>query len=65
MSITNTIIKVSPADILSRVDDAVDYHAMPRSEALKFLQELAIEIDVRIGWVIGAIREQESNGDGP
>jgi hypothetical protein len=63
MSIVNGIIKTSVADIMMRVDDVVDHRNMTRVEALRFLEEMATEIDIRIGWVREAIKDSEQQDE--
>ena len=60
MSLINTIIKTSVADIMMRVDDACDHRTMTREEALKFLEEMSNEIEIRIDWVREAIKQSEA-----
>jgi pyruvate/2-oxoglutarate dehydrogenase complex dihydrolipoamide acyltransferase (E2) component len=61
MSLINTIIKTSVTDIMMRADDATDHRVMTREEALRFLQEMAREIEVRIDWVREAIKQSEQD----
>jgi hypothetical protein len=51
VSVVHGIIKTSVHDIMRQVDDVLDYRNVTRAEALKFLQEMLIEVEVRIGWV--------------
>ena len=59
MSIINSIIKTSVADIMMRVDDAIDHRTMTREEALRFLEEMADEVEFRIDLVRRAIKQSE------
>jgi hypothetical protein len=59
MSIINSIIKTSVADIMMRVDDAIDHRTMTREEALLFLEEMADEVEFRIDLVRRAIKQSE------
>ena len=59
MHVINSIIKTSVADIMMRVDDATDHRVMTCQEALRFLEEMATEIEIRIDWVREAIKHSE------
>jgi hypothetical protein len=52
-------IRIGVYDVLRTVDDATDHRAMTRVEALKFLEQLATEIEIRIDWVREAIKRDE------
>lgn len=59
MSLINGIIKTSVADIMMRVDDACDHRSLTRVEALRFLEEMADEVEFRIDLVRRAIKQAE------
>jgi hypothetical protein len=63
MSIINSIIKTSVADIMMRVDDAIDHRTMTREEALRFLEEMADEVDFRIDLIRRAIKQSEQQDE--
>ncbi len=52
-------IRIGVSDVLQTVDDAIDHRAMTRVEALRFLEELATEIEIRIDWVRETIKRDE------
>ena len=54
-------ITISVDDILRRLDDAIDYRTMSRREALKFLERMAEEIEIRTDWVREAIKKDEGS----
>jgi hypothetical protein len=49
---------VSVDSIMREVDDAIDERAVSRDDAMKFLQSMLLQIELRMGWVRDAIREQ-------
>jgi hypothetical protein len=61
--LTNTILKTGVADILTKIDDATDHRVMSRQEALRFLEEMSFELDVRIDWVREAIKQSEQQDE--
>jgi hypothetical protein len=44
--------------IMREVDDAIDERAMSRDDAMKFLQAMLLQIELRMGWVRDAIRDE-------
>jgi hypothetical protein len=51
-------IHISVDVVLQTVDDATDHRAMTRVEALRFLEQLAEQIEIRIDWVREAIKRE-------
>jgi hypothetical protein len=60
MSIKHSIVKlVSVESIMSHVDDAIDTRACTRAEAMKFLHDMLVQVELRMGWVRDAMREEQ------
>lgn len=59
MSVKHTIVRtVSVESICQEIDDAISVDVMSRTEAMKFLSDMLIQIELRMGWVRDAIREE-------
>jgi hypothetical protein len=63
MSIKHSIVTlVSVESIMRDVDDAIDVRAMSRHEAMKFLRDMLVQVELRMGWVRDAMREEQRRG---
>jgi hypothetical protein len=50
---------ISVESIMQDVDDALDARARSNEDAMKFLQSLLLQIELRMGWVRDAIRDEQ------
>jgi hypothetical protein len=59
MGLKHTIVKfVSVESLCREMDDALDCKTVTRAEAMQFLQAMLLQIELRIGWVRDALREE-------
>jgi hypothetical protein len=59
MTIGQGIVRtVSVESIMATVDDAIDVHSMSRAEAMQFLRAMLVQVELRMGWVRDAMREE-------
>jgi hypothetical protein len=64
MTIKHTIVKLVSVDsIMQEVDDAIDVKTMSRAEAMEFLRAMLIQVELRMGWVRDAMREEKFDAE--
>lgn len=58
--VSQTIVKTTSVEsVCEEIDDAIDHRVMTRAEAMRFLRAMLQQIELRIGWVRDAMREDE------
>ena len=62
MTVGQGIVRTVSVDtIMQTVDDAIDTHSMSRTEAMQFLRAMLIQVELRMGWIRDAMREEAAN----